>query len=167
MMFGALARDPDWLVAFAGVDRAAADKASNALKKQRLREQLIFCRWTLVMFRFERALYENPEQDLDTLWWDVVEKIQMMPRPENRHQADWASKPHFVIAPVYYHNYMLGELFASQLRQTILKNIPKDAPKAFGKIMTEKVFFPGDSRGKNSSKPPPEKPSAQKRSQRS
>ena len=145
MMFGALARDPDWLVAFAGVDRAAADKASCALKKQRLREQLIFCRWTLVMFRFERALYENPEQDLDTLWWDVVEKIQRMPRPENRHQADWASKPHFVIAPVYYHNYMLGELFASQLRQTVLKNIPKDDPKAFGKIMTEKVFFPGDS----------------------
>ena len=145
MMFGALARDPDWLVSFAGADPAEARAAAAALKKQRLREQLIFCRWTLVMFHFERALYENPEQDLVTLWWDTVEKIQLMPRPENRHQADWASKPHFVIAPVYYHNYMLGELFASQLRRTILKNVPADDSKAFGKTLTERVFFPGDS----------------------
>lgn len=145
MMFGALARDPDWLIAYAGADPTEARAAADALKDQRLREQLIFCRWTLVMFRFERALYENPEQDLNTLWWDTVEKIQLMPRPENRAQADWASKPHFVIAPVYYHNYMLGELFASQLRRTILQSVPKDDPKAFGKILTERVFFPGDS----------------------
>ena len=37
-------------------------------------------------------------------------------QPERSAEPDWASKPHFVIAPVYYHNYMLGELFASLMK---------------------------------------------------
>ncbi|MDO5552721.1 MAG: M2 family metallopeptidase [Planctomycetia bacterium] len=143
MMFGALARDPDWLVKYCDVSPKKAKEIAPALAKQRLREQLIFCRWTLVMFRFERALYENPEADLNTLWWDTVEKIQLMPRPEDRHLADWASKPHFVIAPVYYHNYMLGELFGAQLRATLRDQAGTE--QEFGRLLREKVFFPGDS----------------------
>ncbi len=145
MMFGALARDPDWLVQNAGVKPERAKEVSAALAQQRLREQLIFCRWTLVMFYFEKALYENPDQNLNDLWWDIVEKYQMMPRPENRHVADWASKPHFVIAPVYYHNYMLGELFGAQVRKACQKNVPKNDPKALGSFLVEKVFKPGNS----------------------
>ncbi|MDO5579777.1 MAG: M2 family metallopeptidase [Planctomycetia bacterium] len=144
MMFGAMARDPDWLIQFAKADPKRVQEVAKALKNQRLREQLIFCRWTLVMFHFERALYQNPDQDLNKLWWDIVEKYQMIPRPENRDLADWASKPHFVIAPVYYHNYMLGELFAAQLREIVLPQAGSD-PKTLGKLLTEKVFFPGDS----------------------
>ena len=144
MMFGAKARDPQWLVQFAGADSERVAEVTEALKKQRLREQLIFCRWTLVMFYFERALYENPDQDLNTLWWDIVEKYQLMPRPEGRHQADWASKPHFVIAPVYYHNYMLGELFGAQLRKSLESQAQND-PKKFGQLLIEKVFLPGNT----------------------
>lgn len=143
MMFGALARDPDWLIRFAQADPNRVKEVAPALKKQRQREQLIFCRWTIVMFHFEKMLYENPRQDLNSLWWDVVEKYQMMPRPENRNLGDWASKPHFVIAPVYYHNYMLGELFGAQLRNAY-SELYKKNPKEFGKIMTEKVFAPGN-----------------------
>ncbi|MBO7679986.1 MAG: hypothetical protein J6S75_09990, partial [Thermoguttaceae bacterium] len=65
------------------------------------------------------------------------------PCPERSAEPDWASKPHFVIAPVYYHNYMLGELFASQLRQTILKGLAINDPKV-GALLTERVFAPGD-----------------------
>ncbi len=143
MMFGAMARDPDWLIQFAGADPKRVKEVAPALKKQRLREQLIFCRWTIVMFHFEKMLYENPQRDLNSLWWDTVEKYQMMPRPENRNLGDWASKPHFVIAPVYYHNYMLGELFGAQLRNAY-SGLYKKNPKEFGTIMTEKVFAPGN-----------------------
>ena len=143
MMFGALARDPDWLVTYAGVDREKADAAAKALRRQRLREQLIFCRFTIVMFQVERALYENPDADISALWWDKADQIQKMPCPERSAEPDWASKPHFVIAPVYYHNYMLGELFASQLRQTILKGLAINDPKV-GALLTERVFAPGD-----------------------
>ncbi len=140
MLFGAKARDPEWMVRFAGVDAEKAEKAATALQKQRIREQLIFCRWVLVMLNFEKALYENPDADLKKQWWDMVEKYQLLNRPANRNEGDWASKPHFVIAPVYYHNYMLGELFAAQIRQTQATHDP-----AFGKVLIENVFAPGAS----------------------
>jgi peptidyl-dipeptidase A len=42
---------------------------------------LIFSRWCQVMLRFEKAMYEKPGQDLNKLWWDLVEKYQMQKRP--------------------------------------------------------------------------------------
>ena len=42
---------------------------------------LIFSRWCQVMLRFEKAMYENPDQDLNKLWWDLVEKYQVLKRP--------------------------------------------------------------------------------------
>ena len=60
------------------------------------------------MLRFEAALYKNPGQDLNRLWWDLVEKYQGITRPENRNAPDFASKIHVVSAPCYYHNYMMG-----------------------------------------------------------
>jgi peptidyl-dipeptidase A len=142
MMFGAKARTPQWMIRFAGADSKAVHAAANALRKQRIREQLIFCRWTIVMLNFEKALYENPDADLKTLWWETVTKYQLLKRPTGRNTGDWASKPHFVIAPVYYHNYMLGELFAAQLRQSLGKAFTNDDPK-IGKILTKNVFAPG------------------------
>ncbi|MDR2169523.1 MAG: M2 family metallopeptidase [Planctomycetaceae bacterium] len=142
MMFGAKARDPKWMVKFAGIDKKTANNAAKALQQQRIREQLIFCRWTLVMLHFEKTLYENPNADLKKLWWDTVEKYQLLKKPRGRKNGDWAAKPHFVIAPVYYHNYMLGELFAAQLRESLGKNIENDTPN-LGIILKQKVFAPG------------------------
>ena len=78
-------------------------------------KQLIFARWAMVMYNFEKELYANPDQDLNKLWWDTVEEYQLVKRPAGRNAPDWAAKIHFSIAPCYYHNYMLGELLASQL----------------------------------------------------
>lgn len=144
MFFGAKARTPSWMIEFAGVDPVKANSAAEALKKQRRREQLLFARWTIVMFHFEKALYENPDADLNKLWWDTVEKYQLLTRPGNRDCADWASKPHFAIAPVYYHNYQLGELFAAQMRKS-LGNLAEKADPGLGDYMKEKVFAPGAS----------------------
>ena len=122
MMFGAKARDPQWLIQFAGADRREVMRVADALRQQRIREQLIFCRWSIVMLKFEKALYENPDNpELRSLWWDMVGEYQLLKRPTERGNelGDWASKPHFVIAPVYYHNYQLGELYAAQLRATL------------------------------------------------
>jgi peptidyl-dipeptidase A len=142
MMFGAKAREPNWMIKFAGVDKKKANDAALALRKQRIREQLIFCRWTLVMLTFEKALYDNPDADLKTLWWDTVEKYQLLKRPADRKTGDWASKPHFVIAPVYYHNYMLGELFAAQLRESLGHDAQNDS-RRLGAILQKRVFAPG------------------------
>ena len=141
MMFGAKARDPEWMIAFAGVNPREAQRVAQALKSQRIREQLIFCRWCIVMLNFEKALYENPDADLKPLWWDMVGEYQLLKRPteQGSESGDWASKPHFVIAPVYYHNYMMGELFAAQLRATLGG---RDNAR-LGRQLQEKVFAPG------------------------
>ena len=38
---------------------------------------------------------------------------------------DWATKIHIALYPCYYHNYLLGELLASQLHYYIAANITK------------------------------------------
>ncbi|MBN2295163.1 MAG: M2 family metallopeptidase [Pirellulales bacterium] len=155
MLCGALAKNPAWLVEYAGADKTRVDELKEAILEQRRREQLVFARWTMVMFNFERALYDNPDQDLNKLWWDLVERFQLIERPGDRDAADWAAKPHFTIAPVYYHNYMLGELFAAQLRKTLAEMVGHKGPtstlnfngrKQFGEFLREKVFRPGASK---------------------
>lgn len=142
MLMGAKAKEADWMIAHAGVPAERLAGVRQAVAEQRRAEQLIFARWTLVMLYFEKALYENPDQDLNTLWWDMVERYQKLRRPAGRNAADWASKPHFTIAPVYYHNYMMGELFAAQLRH-VARQQGDDSPAALGKLLREKVFRPG------------------------
>jgi peptidyl-dipeptidase A len=76
------------------------------------------------MYRFEKALYEDPDrEDLNALWWDLVERIQLIRRPPGRDKPDWAAKLHVALAPVYYHNYILGSLTAAQLRDHLEKNV--------------------------------------------
>lgn len=161
MLFGALAKNPAWIATYAGADPGRVKEVESAILEQRRREQLIFARWTLVMFQFEKALYEkhgNASQglsDLNELWWEMAVRFQLLRAPHGRDvrlHADWAAKPHFTIAPVYYHNYMLGELFAAQLRATLVKlvhhngkasTLDYDKHKEFGLFFKEKIFKPG------------------------
>ncbi|TWU27282.1 M2 family metallopeptidase [Bythopirellula polymerisocia] len=151
MMFERFATDPEWLKAY-GVD--VDDPATYKAASQRMRRDklLIFSRWCQVMLRFEMAMYEDPDQDLNQLWWDLVEKYQLVQRPEGRDAPDFASKIHVVSAPCYYHNYMMGELFACQVHAAICRDldIPGKPANAFytreprvGKFMQEKIFDPG------------------------
>jgi len=155
MLFGALGKNPTWMVAYAGAEKTRVNELTEAILEQRRREQLVFARWTLVMLHFEKSLYENPQQDLNALWWNYVERFQQLKRPAGRNRPDWAAKPHFTIAPVYYHNYMLGELFAAQLRHTLLEVLDHDGPtaelsfrgrKELADFFKQKVFNPGSVR---------------------
>jgi len=155
MLFGALGKNPTWMVAYAGAEKTRVNELTAAILEQRRREQLVFARWTLVMLHFEKSLYENPQQELNALWWDYVERFQQLKRPAGRNRPDWAAKPHFTIAPVYYHNYMLGELFAAQLRHTLVKLVDHRGPasqlsfsgcKELGDFFKQKVFKPGSVR---------------------
>lgn len=152
MLMGGLPKNPTWLVEYAGVSPEVAQKMKPAIAEQLRREQLIFARWALVMLHFEKSLYENPDQDLSAKWYEIVGRYQGLKKPEGRTAQDWASKPHFTIAPVYYHNYMLGELYAAQLRASLAKqlghtgapsNMSWKGRKEIGKILVDNVFRPG------------------------
>jgi peptidyl-dipeptidase A len=123
MLFGRLSKNAQWLHEMVGISAEEAQALEAATTKQLTRSMLIFVRWGLVMTHFERALYSNPDQDLNTLWWDLVERFQMITRPENRNLPDWAAKIHLGMSPVYYQNYVLGELTASQLLAAIERDL--------------------------------------------
>ncbi len=151
MMFERFGQNVDWLLAM-GVKVSEPDRFRAAAAKLQRNRLLVFSRYCQVMFRFERDLYRNPDQDLNRLWWDLVEKYQEIKRPEGRDEPDYASKYHLIGAPVYYHNYMMGEMFASQVHHALVKAVlPGTKPagaeyvgkKAAGQFMRDRVFQPG------------------------
>lgn len=146
MLFGRLARDPEWLTTVAGLDRAAVEARVDAIEDARRAQLLVFARWVLVMTVFERGLYADPDADHDTRWWDLVERYQLVHRPPGRSAPDWAAKIHLAAAPVYYQNYLYGELVASQLHATLQRRHGGlvDRPAA-GQTLVDHVFRPGAS----------------------
>jgi len=125
MLFGRLAHNPNWLQKMVGISEIDAKNIEEASFNSLRSEQLIFSRWVQVMYRFEKEMYANPDQDLNSLWWQLVEKYQLIAKPEGRNEPDWASKIHIALYPAYYHNYMLGELLASQLHFYITTKVLK------------------------------------------
>jgi peptidyl-dipeptidase A len=146
MLFGRLARDPGWLTTVAGTDPREVEALTTRLAEARRAALLVFARWVLVMTRFERGLYADPDADHDTRWWDLVEQFQRVRRHDGRHAPDWAAKIHLTVAPVYYQNYLYGELVASQLQATLDARAGGivDRPDA-GRLLVEEVFRPGAS----------------------
>lgn len=110
---------PDALASLVGNSQSELiKKAEQSLK----RKQIIFSRWALVMTHFEKELYRNPKQDLNQVWWNLVNKYQKIPIPKNREgKKDWAAKYHIAFDPVYYYGYLLGEMFASSVEEVLLK----------------------------------------------
>jgi len=147
MLFGRLARDPEWLRVVAGVDPDEVDRRATALDDARRAQLLVFARWVLVMTNFERGLYADPDGDHDARWWELVERYQLVRRPAGRRAPDWAAKIHLAVAPVYYQNYLYGEMVASQLEATLRRDHGGivDRPAA-GRALVEHVFRPGAAR---------------------
>lgn len=149
MMFESMNSDPVWIHEMVGTPEEDANRIGEACKRYTVMNTLVFSRWVQVMYRFEKSLYENPDQDLNKLWWDLVEEYQMLKRPEGGDRADWASKIHIASAPAYYHNYLLGNLLASQFKHYIdTKVLETDSPAYIGQTMVgeylkNKVFAPG------------------------
>ncbi len=131
MLFGRLSRNPVWLREWAGVDAAEIAKHAGPVARAVRDQLLVQTRWEMVMVHMERALYRDPGRDLRSLWWDLVERFQGVRRPEGRDAPDWAAKIHLSIAPVYYHNYQLGEMLASQLQDHLLRSVLGGGPDAW------------------------------------
>jgi peptidyl-dipeptidase A len=153
MFFGRLSRNPVWMQQMLQLNDQQREEIEKVSDKYAQLKQMIFVRWAMVMYDFEKHLYANPDQDLNSLWWDMVEKYQLVKRPPGRNKPDWAAKIHFTIAPCYYHNYVLGELLASQLHHHLVykvwelksdKNVSFVGQEKVGEFLTKKVFEPAD-----------------------
>jgi peptidyl-dipeptidase A len=147
MLNGRMSKNPEWLMKIAGLSEQSAKRLSTTAFKTLRSEMLIFLRWAITLVRFERNLYRSGGENLNKLWWKYVERFQKVTPPPNRDQADWASKNHLATAPVYYQNYVLGELMASQLLRYIHREIAKSESYVgnpeVGSFLVEKIFRPG------------------------
>ncbi|MBN2602294.1 MAG: M2 family metallopeptidase [Candidatus Marinimicrobia bacterium] len=152
IFFERLSKNPNWMQDALNLTDDQKQEIIDLTAKTLRMEKLIFARWSLVMLNFERELYTNPDQDLNKLWWDLVEKYQMVKRPENRDMPDYAAKIHVCLYPVYYHNYQLGGLLEAQFRNALavsqgLEDVHEirymNNPE-IGKYFVENVFMPGN-----------------------
>jgi peptidyl-dipeptidase A len=150
MLMERQASNVEWIGTMVGIDAKEKESVRKTVKANLRMKVLLFSRWSQVMIRFEQSMYRNPDQNLNKLWWDLVEEYQLVKRPEGRNEPDWAAKIHLAQYPAYYHNYTLGELTASQLLNYITTNTFKGerdmsfvGKSEIGKYLQEKVFAPG------------------------
>ena len=146
MLMGRFNSNTNWLMTYPQVPTAEITKLEPKLRARDRAGLLIFTRWDLTVCHFEREMYRNPDQDLNKLWWDLVEKFQMLTRPAGRNQPDWAAKIHIGCYPAYYQNYMLGEMTASHLLEFITSQVLGGQPGKFvdspevGRYLVDKYF---------------------------
>lgn len=152
MFFGRLSRNAWWMQSMLGLSDASRDEILQLADRYMRMKQLVFARWAMVMYEFEKQLYADPQQDLNALWWNLVQEYQFVNKPPERDKPDWAAKIHIALYPCYYHNYLLGELFASQLQHYVVKQelgldsnkqVSYIGQKELGDLLREKIFAPG------------------------
>ena len=146
LLFGALAMSREWLEQVLGVEPREGAELEARLRAAWAAELLVFTRWVLVMNAFERALYADPDGDLDSVWWELVARHQLVAPPDGRQAPDWAAKIHIATSPVYYHTYLYGAIVALQLKSALGAAVGGlvDRPEA-GEVLREKLFAPGQS----------------------
>jgi peptidyl-dipeptidase A len=149
LLFGRLAADPDWMIRVLGAPANEVEEIRDALREHARTRALLFPRWVLVMTTFERALYGGGARAPSRAWWDLVERYQRVPRPPGRSEPDWACKVHVALAPVYYHNYLLGDLAASQLDAWLTRELGTpfwfERPET-ARLLRTRLFAPGARR---------------------
>ncbi len=152
-MFGAMSKNGEWLTRVLGVDQTSAGRVGQAAGKTLRTERLLFARWSQVMLRFEYGLYSNPDQNLGELWYKLKRRYQLLNWPDDVNRPDYAAKVHVLTTPVYYHCYMMGELFAAQVRHhlsTKVLGLSNPTVSSFygrpevGAWLREKIFGPGN-----------------------
>ncbi|HOW71516.1 MAG TPA: M2 family metallopeptidase [Phycisphaerae bacterium] len=151
-MFGAATRTGPFLTGVLGLPADRANRLSRSIQCAIHADRLVFSRWSQVMVRFEQGLYADPEQDLAKLWSDLRRQYQLLAAEGLAGRPDYAAKFHLFTNPVYYHNYLMGELFAAQIRHHLLANVapgrdaaamPCGHPEA-GEYLRRQVFEPGN-----------------------
>lgn len=145
MLMGTLPFDREWQETVLGTEPDLARQAAEDGARRFRLEELIFARWVMVVVNFERALYDDPSQDLNALWWGLVARYQLLPVPEGREtQPDWATKYHIALAPAYYQNYLLGRMMSLQWDSWLRQNAGGIVGRSdAGDFFRERIFKPG------------------------
>ncbi len=80
-------------------------KSQKITRKTLKLQQLVFSAGPRLSYRLRKSMYADPDQDLNKLWWDLVEKYQLLNVPKAEITRDWATKIHIATshASLNYH----------------------------------------------------------------
>ena len=114
MLFGRLVHDRSGYAASPASPRTVAGPRPRFARRARA-QLLVFARWVLVMTHFERGLYAQPDADHDTGGGTSSSGSSSCAGPTAGTRRIGRRRSTSPLAPVYYHNYLFGEMVASQL----------------------------------------------------
>ena len=130
MLFEKQTLTDDWFVRL-GVPAKKAQEVARAVELIDYVDQLIFLRWSSVIYCFERSFYADPDQDIGQLWWSCKARHQFLDRPEGWNQPDALAKYHIPnVTPLYYSNYAIGRVANVQFAELLAKRINQPASQA-------------------------------------
>jgi hypothetical protein len=72
---------------------------------------------------FERDFYQKQDLNWDQHWWDIVERIQFIPRPETYRAPDWAVSTWLGVIPNSSLVYLCGVLLSMQLKESVEEDL--------------------------------------------
>ena len=130
-----LVNDKEWLTTYAHVPVSVVDAYLTAKKEA----DIIYLRTTLLRLQFEFEAYQNPQRDLNEIYWDLFEKYLMLPRHDDIYP--WASIIHYTTHPVYLHNYLYADMIAAQNINFLDKNYEGAVGKRTTKSFLVQNYF--------------------------
>lgn len=122
---------------------------SEKLEINRLKNSLKFVNRYATLINFEKSMYENPDQDLSKLWFEMRNKYEMRNMPD-KIVNEWANIPHLLSCPAYLQNYFRAEIMQNQMYDTAHKalgNLTENTDTA--KFFEKKLFKYGTSLEEN------------------
>jgi len=108
--------DKNWLTTYAHIPASVADDYLAAKRDQ----DIIYLRMTLVRLTFEFEAYQNANQDLNKLYWNLFERYMQLPRHDDIQP--WAAIIHYTTHPVYLQNYLYADMIAAQTMHFLNKS---------------------------------------------
>ena len=121
----------DWMGHYLGAPEEEARAAAAAAWKGFRAQELIFARWCLVIYHWEKDIYANPDQDWGDAWWRHKERFQGLTRPADWSNPDPLGKYHLASASAtYYNNYAVGSFVAAQVADALARHIGQDVGSA-------------------------------------
>lgn len=120
------------------------DKAGKNFKRLRLWNRVNNLR-SVSRILFDQALYRNRIENIDDihqlLWKTNLEVLGQKPCDD---KPVWASTIHYTTHPIYFHNYLLGDLMCDMLKQVFIarENVSDvtNKPKQFGRFIMDEVI---------------------------
>ncbi|HVP39594.1 MAG TPA: hypothetical protein VMS93_10465 [Candidatus Saccharimonadales bacterium] len=134
-LFGGLPVEPGWLTGAADL----SDSAAAATRRRWLASRLLSVRSLLMLSRFERNLYRDPDCNADSLWRACTEKYLEVEGPE---ASLWASETPILVQPLSYTRHLAAEAVGAQLRAAVHRQCALPEGACLGKFLEQEVYRP-------------------------